>query len=52
MANHPSGAVRRRRRIAAIGVAVAILAGGGLYWYRVPESEPARAARPDRKSVV
>ena len=51
MANHPSGAVRRRRRIAAIGVAVAILAGGGLYWYRVPESEPARAARPPARAV-
>jgi membrane fusion protein, multidrug efflux system len=50
MANHPSGAVRRRR-IAVIGVAAAILAGGGLYWYRVPGSEPARAARPPARAV-
>jgi membrane fusion protein, multidrug efflux system len=51
MANHPSGTVRRRRRIAVIGVAVAILAGGGLYWYRVPGSEPARAARPSARGI-
>jgi membrane fusion protein, multidrug efflux system len=51
MANHPSGTVRRRRRIAVIGVAAVILAGGGLYWYRVPESEPARAGRPPARAV-
>ena len=51
MANHPSGTVRRRRRIAVIGVAAAILAGGGLYWYRVPGSEPARSARPPARAV-
>jgi membrane fusion protein, multidrug efflux system len=51
MANHPSGTVRRRRRIAVIGVAAAILAGGALYWYRVPESEPSRAARPAARAV-
>jgi membrane fusion protein, multidrug efflux system len=51
MANHPSGTVRRRRRIAVIGVAAAILAGGALYWYRVPESEPSRAARPPARAV-
>jgi membrane fusion protein, multidrug efflux system len=51
MANHPSGTVRRRRRIAVIGVATAILAGGGLYWYRVPASEPSRAARPSARAV-
>jgi membrane fusion protein, multidrug efflux system len=51
MANHPSGTVGRRRRIAVIGVAAAILAGGGLYWHRVPASEPARAARPSARAV-
>jgi membrane fusion protein, multidrug efflux system len=51
MANHPSGTVGRRRRIAVIGVAAAILAGGALYWYRVPESEPSRAARPPARAV-
>ena len=51
MANQPSGTVRRRRRIAVIGVAAAILAGGILYWYRVPQSEPARAARPPARAV-
>jgi membrane fusion protein, multidrug efflux system len=51
MANHPSGTVRRRRRIAVIGVAAAILAGGGLYWYRVPGSEPARAARQPPRGI-
>jgi membrane fusion protein, multidrug efflux system len=51
MADHPSGTVRRRRRIAVIGVAAVILAGGGWYWYRVPESEPARAARPPARAV-
>jgi membrane fusion protein, multidrug efflux system len=51
MANHPSGTILRRRRIAMIGVAAVILAGGGLYWYRVPESEPARAARPPARAV-
>jgi membrane fusion protein, multidrug efflux system len=51
MANHPSGTIRRRRRIAVIGIAAVILAGGSLYWYRVPESEPARAARPPARAV-
>jgi membrane fusion protein, multidrug efflux system len=51
MANHPSGTVRRRRRIAVIVAAAAILAVGGLYWYRVPASEPARAARPPARAV-
>jgi multidrug efflux system membrane fusion protein len=51
MANHPSGTFRRRRRIAVTVVAAAILAGGGLYWYRVPGSEPGRAARPPVRAV-
>jgi membrane fusion protein, multidrug efflux system len=51
MADNPSGAVRRRRRIAVIGVVFVILAGAGWYWYRVPESEPARAARPPARPV-
>jgi membrane fusion protein, multidrug efflux system len=51
MANHPSGTVGRRRRIAVIGVGAAVLAGGALYWYRVPESEPSRAARPPARAV-
>jgi membrane fusion protein, multidrug efflux system len=50
MANHPSGRARRRR-IAVFGVLAAILMGGGLYWYRVPESEPARAARPPARAI-
>jgi multidrug efflux system membrane fusion protein len=51
MANDPSGAVRRRRRIAVVGVLAVILAGVGLYWYRVPASEPARAARAPARPV-
>ncbi len=50
MANHPSGRARRRR-IAVFGVLAALLMGGGLYWYRVPESEPARAARPPARAI-
>jgi len=51
MANNPSGAAARRR-IVAIGVAFVILAGGGFYWYRVPPSEPVRAAPPPGRPAV
>jgi membrane fusion protein, multidrug efflux system len=51
MANHPSGAVRRRRRIAVIGVAAAVWVGGGFFWQRFPTPEPARAARPPARAV-
>src|SRR5215471_4616633 len=51
MANSLSGAVRRHRVI-AIGVIFAILAGGGLYWYRAPGSEPVRAAPPPARPAV
>jgi multidrug efflux system membrane fusion protein len=52
MANKPSGAAAHRRRIVAIGVAFVILAGAGLYWYRVPPSEPVRAAPPPGRPAV
>ncbi len=51
MADSTSGAVGRRRRIAVIGVAFIILAGGGLYWYQVRGPEPARAALPAARPV-
>jgi membrane fusion protein, multidrug efflux system len=51
MADNPSGAVRRRRRIAVIGAVFIILAGGGWYWYRVPGSGPAGVARQPARSV-
>jgi membrane fusion protein, multidrug efflux system len=49
---NPNGAARRRGRIVMIGVALVILAGGGVYWYRVPGSEPARAAPPPGRPAV
>src|SRR5713101_6000034 len=52
MANNLGGAAPHRRRIIAIGVAFVILAGGGLYWYRVPGSEPARVAPPPGRPAV
>jgi multidrug efflux system membrane fusion protein len=52
MANSLGGAAPRRRRIAAIGVALVLLTGGGLYWYRAPGSEPARAAAPPGRPAV
>jgi len=52
MADNTSGAALRRRRIVVIGVAFAILAGGGLYWYRVPGAEPVRAAPPPGRPAV
>jgi len=52
MANNPGGAALHHGRIVAIGVAFIILAGGGLYWYRVPRPEPQRAApAPGRPAV-
>ena len=52
MASHLGGAAPRRRRFVAIGVAFVILAGGGLYWYRVAGSEPQRAAAPPGRPAV
>ncbi len=52
MANNLGGAALHRGRVVAIGVAFIILAGGGLYWYRVPGPEPQRAApAPGRPAV-
>jgi len=39
-------------RIVAIGVAFVIFAAGGLYWYRVPGSEPQRTAPPPGRPAV
>ena len=52
MASNLGGAAPHRRRIVAIGVAFVILAGGGLYWYRVAGSEPQRAAPPPGRPAV
>jgi membrane fusion protein, multidrug efflux system len=52
MANKLGGAAPRRRLLVAIGVAFIILMGGGLYWYRIPPSEPARVASSPGRSVV
>src|SRR5215471_15727135 len=52
MASNLSGAAPRRRRIVAIGVAFVVLAGGGLHWYRLPGSEPVRAAPPPARPAV
>jgi membrane fusion protein, multidrug efflux system len=52
MASNLGGAAPRRRRIVAVGVAFVILAGGGLYWYRVAGSEPQRAAPPPGRPAV
>jgi multidrug efflux system membrane fusion protein len=52
MASNLGGAAPRRRRFVAIGVAFVILAGGGLYWYRVAGSEPQRAAPPPGRPAV
>jgi membrane fusion protein, multidrug efflux system len=48
----PNGAAKRRRRIVMIGVALVVLSGGGVYWYRVPGSEPARGAPPSGRPAV
>jgi membrane fusion protein, multidrug efflux system len=52
VAKNPSGAASRRRRIVVIGVFFVILAGGGMYWYRMPRSEPARAAVSSGRPAV
>ena len=52
MANNLGGAAPHRRRIVAIGIAFISLAGGGLYWYRVPGSQPQRAAPPPGRPAV
>jgi multidrug efflux system membrane fusion protein len=51
MGDNPSGAVRRRRRIVSIGLAFAILAGGGLYWYAFPVSQPPGVTPPSVRPV-
>jgi multidrug efflux system membrane fusion protein len=52
MASNLDGAAAHRRRIVAIGVAFALLVGGGLYWYRTPGSEPQRATPPPGRPAV
>jgi membrane fusion protein, multidrug efflux system len=52
MANNSGGAAAHRRRTVAIGFAFIILAAGGLYWYRVPGSQPQRAAPPPGRPAV
>jgi membrane fusion protein, multidrug efflux system len=52
MASNLGGAALHRGRVVAIGVAFIILAGGGLYWYRVPGPEPQRAAPPPGRPAV
>jgi multidrug efflux system membrane fusion protein len=42
---------QRLRRISAIGIALAIFAGGGAWWYHLPNSEPARVASTPRPAV-
>jgi multidrug efflux system membrane fusion protein len=50
MASNLGGAAAHR--IVAIGVAFVIFAAGGLYWYRVPGSEPQRTAPPPGRPAV
>jgi membrane fusion protein, multidrug efflux system len=50
-AKNPDGATRRRRYAIAIGVALAVLAGGAIWWYRLPNSGPVRAASPQARAV-
>lgn len=52
MAENSNGAVAHRRRIIAIGVALIIVASGGVYWYRTTAPEPARAASPPGRPAV
>src|ERR1700726_1015229 len=52
MANNLGGATPHRRRIVAIAVVFVILAGSGMYWYRAPGPEPARAAPPAGRAPV
>jgi multidrug efflux system membrane fusion protein len=52
VAKNPNGAAQRRRRFVVIGGVFVVLAGAGLYWYRVPGSEPARAAPPAGRPAV
>ena len=52
MAKNPNGAAQRGRRFVVIGVVFVVLAGAGLYWYRVAGSEPARAAPPAGRPAV
>jgi membrane fusion protein, multidrug efflux system len=52
MANNLGGAALHRGRIVAIGVAFIILAGGGLYWNRVPGPEAQRVAPPPGRPAV
>jgi multidrug efflux system membrane fusion protein len=52
VAKNPNGAAQRGRRFVVIGVVLVVLAGAGLYWYRVPGSEPARAAPPASRPAV
>jgi membrane fusion protein, multidrug efflux system len=51
VANTPVGATRPLRRAITTLVALATVAGGATWWYRLPRTEPARTASPAARTV-